>query len=190
VSKIRDIRQILGVEAADYWGPAAQSALDLLIHSVQGPITVESGEVDERSEQNIKTLHRKVQPLARELIVVAQNRGIHIKVTSGTRTFEEQDRLFAQGHVTKARGGYSNHNYGLAFDVTIFNGKDPVWESPQYKILGQLGKSLGLSWGGDWTSIVDEPHFELRPEWASNLNETNMIAELRRRHTVGQDYFT
>jgi archaellum component FlaC len=71
VSKIRDIRQILGVEAADYWGPAAQSALDLLIHSVQGPITVESGEVDERSEQNIKTLHRKVQPLARELIVVA-----------------------------------------------------------------------------------------------------------------------
>ncbi len=44
-----------------------------------------------------------------------------------------------------------------------------------------MGKSLGLSWGGDWKSIQDEPHFELRPDWAKDLSESDMLAGLRQR---------
>lgn len=154
-----------------------------------------SGTVDERSEKAIKTLLPEVQPYARALILGAKEQGIKIVVTSATRTYDEQNELFAQGRtkpgkiVTKARGGQSNHNFGIAFDVTIFDGSDPIWESPAYKAVGAIGRSLGLSWGGDWKSILDEPHFELRPKWAKDISESEMLAQLRTRHDKNAPVF-
>lgn len=147
------------------------------------------GRVDSRSEDTIATLHSQVQPLARQLIRLAAENGITIKATSGHRSYAEQDALFAQGGVTRARGGQSNHNFALAFDVTMFGGSKPVYESPRYREVGQLGKSLGLTWGGDWKSIVDEPHFELHPPWAAGMPENQMLVELRLRHQKGIDAF-
>src|SRR5205085_10929340 len=120
----------------------------------------------------IASLVPEIQDTARTLVRMAAETGITIKIISGLRTYEEQDALFAQGRttpgdrVTNARGGFSNHNFGLAFDVGIFEDGKYVEESPDYKTVGQIGKSLGLAWGGDWKSIQDEPHFELRPIWA------------------------
>ena len=28
--------------------------------------------------------------------------------------------------------------------------------------ISSVGKSIGLEWGGDWNSIVDNPHFQLK----------------------------
>jgi peptidoglycan L-alanyl-D-glutamate endopeptidase CwlK len=150
--------------------------------------------VDERSEKVISLLEAPVKPLARALVRKAAEAGITIKIISGLRTFEEQDKLFNSrtangGIVTKARGGFSNHNFGLAFDVGVFVRNKYQPESPKYDKLGPIGKKLGLSWGGDWKSIVDKPHFELRPAWAANLSERKMIDELRRRHNAGLDLF-
>lgn len=147
----------------------------------------DSARVDDRSEKAIATLLPRVQPCARLLVIAAARQGITIKVTSALRTYAEQDDLYAQGRtapgrpVTNAPAGYSNHNFGLAFDVTIFDDGHPVYESPEYKTLGAIGKSMGLTWGGDWASIDDEPHFELRPDWAKDMTEGQMLAELRRR---------
>jgi len=83
--------------------------------------------IDERSEKNISTLNPKLQPLARKLIETATERGIHVKIICGNRTYAEQDELYAQGRtkpgsiVTKAKGGQSMHNVGCAFDVGIFS---------------------------------------------------------------------
>jgi peptidoglycan L-alanyl-D-glutamate endopeptidase CwlK len=199
MSKISDIQAILGVTADGAWGPKSQAALDAAkgegaadtaaATGAAPGATEDGGLVDPRSEIAIATLHRKVQPIARKLVKLAAANGIVIKITSGTRTYAEQDKLFAQGGVTHARGGQSNHNFGLAFDQTIFDGPQPVWESPLYKKVGALGESVGLSWGGRWTSIVDEPHFELRPPWAASMSEGQMLAELRRRHDNGIDAF-
>lgn len=195
MTKTEQIQDALNLKVDDIWGAktdaavAAEKAASIARHSLSVEPVSESGKVDERSERAIKTLHEKVQPLARELVRQAAAKGVTIKVTSGTRTYAEQDRLFAQGGVTKARGGQSNHNFTIAFDVTIFDDSGPVWESPKYKTIGNLGKGLGLSWGGDWKGFVDEPHFELKPAWASSLSESAMLAELRRRHNVGQDVF-
>ncbi len=145
--------------------------------------------VDDRSEKAIATLHDRVRPFARALVHAAAAQGIGIVVTSALRTYAEQDALFAKGGVTKARGGYSNHNFGTAFDVTIFDGKKPVYESPRYKAIGSLGLALGLQWGGTWKSFVDEPHFQLRPPWAREMTESQMLAEFRRRKSAGLDAF-
>lgn len=153
------------------------------------PIEVVGDRVDERSEKAIATLLPEVRPYARALIHRAAARGITIKITSGTRTYAEQDALYAKGNVTKARGGYSNHNFGIAFDVTMFNGATPVWESPAYKAVGAIGADLGLDWGGNWKSFKDEPHFQLRPAWARDLSEREMLAELRARKASGKGVF-
>lgn len=201
MSKIQEIQTLLGVTADGKWGPKSQAALELAKAQSFGeptPSVAEppptnqppsSGLVDPRSEAAIATLHRKVQPVARQFVNLAAQNGITIKITSGTRTYAEQNKLFAQGGVTKARGGQSNHNFGIAIDVTIFDGKNPVWESPKYKELGQMGKSLGFEWGGDWKSFKDEPHFQLRPPWAKQMSESQMLSELRRRHDNGIDAF-
>src|SRR5579859_3440231 len=75
--------------------------------------------VDLRSEKNIATLLPGVQPYARALVHKAADAGIAIKIISGLRTYEQQDALYAQGRskpgqiVTKAKGGQSNHNFGI-----------------------------------------------------------------------------
>jgi peptidoglycan L-alanyl-D-glutamate endopeptidase CwlK len=140
-------------------------------------------QADPRSEKNIATLEPQTAKLAREHLRRLQAEGLNFKVTSATRTFAEQAALFAKGRTTKgpkvtnARPGSSWHNYGVAYDLTLFSGKNPVWESKHYNTAGRIGKELGLRWGGDFRSIVDRPHFE-RP-----LGLT--LAEARKRYPTG-----
>jgi peptidoglycan LD-endopeptidase CwlK len=143
--------------------------------------------VDARSEKYIATLLPELRPIARSLVQKAAQNGITIKIISGLRTYAEQDALYALGRtkpgakVTNAPGGYSNHNFGIAFDIGVFEGSKYLADSVKYKAVGALGMDLGLEWGGNWKSLVDEPHFQLRPKWALALNEKDMLAELRRR---------
>ena len=60
-----------------------------------------------------------------------------------------------------------------------------LFRSPKYKAVGVLGEELGLEWGGNWKTIVDQPHFQLRPSWAKGWTEKQMLAELRTRHDSG-----
>ena len=90
-----------------------------------------------------------------------------MRITSGLRTIKEQNKLYAQGRtrpgkiVTNAKGGKSYHNFGLAVDIVeIKNGK-ALWTNPDWIKIAELGKSLGLEWGGDWVSIKDMPHFQV-----------------------------
>ena len=188
----------LGVDADGRAGPQTWSAIYTRLvekkrrrHAPPAPIAP----VDERSEKAIATLLAEVQPMARALVQKAASTGITIKVLSGLRSYQEQDALYAQGRgspgtvVTKARAGYSNHNFGIAFDVGVFEGARYLGDSPKYKAVGVLGVDLGLEWGGNWKSIVDQPHFQLRPAWASALSERDMLAELRARRAAGRPVY-
>lgn len=153
-----------------------------------------SGDVDPRSAATIATLHPRVQPYAWKLIALAAANGIQIKAISGLRSYAEQNALYEQGRskpgpiVTNARGGYSSHNFGTAFDIGIFKGAQYVPESSDYAVVGKLGKSIGLAWGGDWSS-PDEPHHYLKPDWAGGMSESQMMTGLRQRHSDGTDAF-
>jgi peptidoglycan L-alanyl-D-glutamate endopeptidase CwlK len=181
IEDIWKIQKWAGVKQDGLFGPISAAAvvkklgLDTLppapapIPGTLDALLEDDTPVDERSEKNIATLLPPVQPIARALVRAAAQAGITIKVISGTRTYAEQDALYAKGRtapgpkVTNARGGYSNHNFGIAFDIGIFEGNSYIPESPLYRKVGQLGKLLGLLWGGDWTSFKDEPHFEYNP---------------------------
>ena len=56
---------------------------------------------------------------------------------------------------------------GIAFDFYRNDGQGAYNESGDFfRRVGQIAKSIGLGWGGDWTSIVDKPHLYL-PDWGS-----------------------
>jgi peptidoglycan LD-endopeptidase CwlK len=195
---IEGVQRALGLEVDGRAGPDTWRAIFAVLvdpRVADTPVHEAVSAVDERSERNIATLLPEVRATARALVEKAAVNGIQIKVISGSRTFEEQDALFAKGRtapgdiVTNARGGFSNHNFGIAFDVGVFSGGKYLPESPKYKAVGVLGMELGLEWGGNWTSIVDQPHFQLRPTWAADLTEKQMLAELRERASSGTSAF-
>ncbi len=103
----------------------------------------------------------------------------YIIVTCGYRSAEEQDALYAQGRskngnvITNARGGHSQHNWGIAIDIAMNydvdkDGKvsDDTWNVDGFGKVAKAAKKLGFGWGGDWTSIKDRPHFYLT-KWGS-----------------------
>jgi peptidoglycan LD-endopeptidase CwlK len=188
---IRAIQKELGIGVDGNAGLETWQAIYNRIVPNAQPLTATSGKVDDRSEKVIATLLPEVQPYARALVTKAGADGITIKVISGLRTYDEQNDLYAQGRtkpgriVTNARGGFSNHNFGIAFDVGVFEGGRYLDESPKYKAVGVLGTDLGLEWGGNWKTIQDEPHFQLRPKWAGDLSEGDLLAELRLRKESG-----
>lgn len=195
---IQAIQKALGVQVdgragPETWGAIYAALVKAKIGGQAPELAIEM--VDPRSEASISTLLPAVQPIARALVQKTAANGIQIKVISGLRTYAEQDALYARGRttpgnkVTNAPGGYSNHNFGIAFDIGVFSGSKYLPESPKYKAVGVLGMDLGLDWGGNWTSIVDQPHFQLRPAWAATFTEKEMLAELRARVNDGSPVF-
>lgn len=194
---IKEIQQKLGIEVDGLAGPQTWSAIYTHILKKELPV-FPTDQVDERSEEVIATLQPEVQIYARALIHKAEEVGIDIKIISGLRTYAEQDKLYAQGRtenikggiVTNAKGGHSNHNFGIAFDIGVFEGIVYLEKSPKYKAVGALGMQLGLEWGGNGKTIVDQPHFQLRPLWAKDLSEKKMLADLRERKEKNQAIYT
>lgn len=122
---------------------------------------------DPASAQRIAKLHPKMRAVAAQLLTRAEMQGIKLRVTSTLRTYAEQTELYAQGRtkpggkVTNAKAGESWHNFGLAMDVVAIKDGKADWEGPWERI-AEIGKSLGLEWGGDWQSFKDKPHFQMK----------------------------
>ncbi|MBA3035863.1 MAG: M15 family metallopeptidase [Desulfobacterium sp.] len=192
------VQHSLGVEEDGRPGPETWGAIyERIVGPTENetPVASNIAMVDPRSEKVISTLLPEVKPIARALVQKAALGGIRIKIISGFRTYAEQDELYAQGRtapgsiVTNARAGYSNHNFGIAFDVGVFEGNSYLGDSPKYKAVGIIGMDLGLEWGGNWKTIVDQPHFQLRPAWAKDMMEKQMLAELRTRVQDGRPVY-
>lgn len=94
-----------------------------------------------------------------------------VRISQGLRTFAEQDALFNQRpKVTKAKGGQSIHNYGFAIDIVlIIDGKTASWETHKdwdndgiadWDECVKVFAKHGWSWGGNWASFKDMPHFD------------------------------
>lgn len=136
-----------------------------------------SSKVSQRNEKSIAKLHPQVQDKIRKFINdVYTKHQVQLVIVQDYRTYTQQDALYAKGRtasgsvVTNARGGQSNHNFALAVDVF------PLWEDGKLhmdvksdqknikilKKIAPIGKGIGLEWGGDWKSIIDNPHFQLK----------------------------
>lgn len=183
-SIIRLIQGEIGVERDSKFGPVTAAAvlaalqhrhLDFQDEKTAPATTAESFEFDERSEKFLALLDPKAVPVFRNFLAlskgVAASFGCDYRLISSLRTWEEQDALFAQRpQVTRARGGYSWHNFGIAGDFGVFVGStyfdggsatQQVLAERIHKACSLNAESCGLAWGGNWKSIKDTPHFQL-----------------------------
>lgn len=121
--------------------------------------------------RDIKMLHPELQEIITKFISECTKKGFKVGIGECLRTTEEQNALYAQGRttagriVTNASGtSYSSmHQWGVAFDVYRNDGKGAYDDSGNFFYnVGQIGKSLGLFWGGDFKSITDKPHFQMK----------------------------
>ena len=162
----------VGLELVIPNSAVASSALPLSVNeAAQSAGEAVANPTARLNEQRLGQLHPILAIRGRCLIELCAQAGIAVLVTQGLRTWKEQDALYAIGRtkppqgkiVTKARGGYSYHNFGLAFDIVVLDavGKaDWNTDHPSWKRAAELGKSVGLEWGGDWKTFKDVPHFQ------------------------------
>lgn len=147
--------------------------------------------MDKISIERIQTLHPSIRKKAEQDYLAANKllpHGVRLRITQALRTWDEQTALYAQGRtkkgiiVTKAKAGDSWHNYGLAIDIVIIldTNNDGLFETASFKIdkywitVANYLKSQGWSWGGDWNTFKDYPHFELTHGFS--------LSEARRRY--------
>lgn len=111
----------------------------------------------------IAELQESVRPLAENLLRLSADAGIPLKVVSAYRSPEAQQELKDSGRgVTNASALLSFHNHRLAFDVVpleYISLKDWNPSGSLWQRVGEIGKSAGLEWGGDWQK-KDLPHFQ------------------------------
>lgn len=178
------IQRLLGFSggAVDgIFGANTLTRLEKALGITSAPKQQKEAEFDARTEKNLATLlpgkvTKAFRSLFRQASAIAAKEGCEVKVISGTRTWAQQDALYAKGRtkpgkiVTKARGGQSNHNFGVAVDFGIF--KNGVYLDNKakfsavvlriYKAIAKVAKALGILWGGDWKRFRDAPHFEFK----------------------------
>jgi len=121
----------------------------------------------------LDSLEPEFKPLIIALLAELKLRGINCVVTSGRRTIDEQNKLYSQGRttsgsvVTKARGGESPHNFGLAADLCPLDSNGNLWwNCPDdiWQVIHNLAEERGyLDSGYDW-KFKDRPHLE-DPRW-------------------------
>jgi len=160
--------------AGCYDGPAdgvwsdAVDAAEATLLTISDRIASQLGTFEERSERAIRTLHPAAQRGARQLLIAVRAAGFDCRVLSGTRSYAEQDALYRRGRfgntsprVTNARGGQSNHNFGIAWDIGLFEGGGYLTDDTPYARVSSL-RPAAVDWGGDWTTFRDPPHYQLR----------------------------
>ena len=122
--------------------------------------------------REINKLHPRLQKIISQLQEECRKENLFLGIGDCFRTVAEQDALYAQGRtkpgsiITNAPGSSysSQHQWGIAFDFYKNVSGHAYDDDAFFQRVGDIGKSLGLGWGGDWSGFVDRTHLYL-PDW-------------------------
>lgn len=121
-------------------------------------------QLDTRSLERLKGVHPKLVSVVER---AAQITEVDFILTEGLRTRQRQAELFKAG---ASRTMESKHLTGHAVDLAAKVGDEVRWDWPLYYKLAAAMKAaateLGvpITWGGDWSTFKDGPHFEIEPK--------------------------
>ena len=131
-----------------------------------------------RHSRDIDDLRADVAANCRALIALAEREGLRVLVAETVRDGEYQQMLAKKGYAAAGAVTPSFHadHAGLAFDICK-NEKGHEYDDPAFFArMGKLGKRVGFSWGGDWRSFPDRPHFQ----WDAGGAYTGAMVRARR----------
>ena len=173
--------------------PTLEPVLKVNSSSAQQNFGIKQGTVV-TPEQAVQFLHPKArQKQLAFLTYMLQEpalKGARIDISSTLRTFAQQNDLYTRG-VSTAKAGTSQHNYGCAFDLNVYDQKTgkliasnkyPGGEQYTKEVWVNLGivnaaKKAGVpSWGGNFSSYFDPVHFGIRVNTAASLETAKDFA--------------
>jgi peptidoglycan LD-endopeptidase CwlK len=117
--------------------------------------------LSQRSEKSLKGVHPDLVNVVR---LAFQRTPIPFEVIEGLRTVERQRQLVAAG---ASKTMNSRHITGHAVDLAPTVEGKIRWDWPLFHQIApamkQAAQDVGvpITWGGDWRTFKDGPHFEL-----------------------------
>lgn len=97
----------------------------------------------------------------RDLVVKAYQQqfpSYEVKVSSDLRTAATQGRYLLKG---VSLAPVSHHQLGLASDFAVVRQRKYQTNFQLYKQMGEVAKTQGLTWGGNFVGFIDPPHVQL-----------------------------
>ncbi len=140
--------------------------------------------------RDIKELTKSAQKACNLFLAECKKQGLNVLITETYRSQERQNYLYAQGRtrpgnkVTWTKN--SRHTSRRAWDICKNVKGGEYSDSSFFKKCGEIAKSLGIVWGGVW-STPDTPHFEVNEDWNYKGDELDMD-ELERFKKEYADY--
>jgi peptidoglycan L-alanyl-D-glutamate endopeptidase CwlK len=116
------------------------------------------------SQKSLDKLSTVAQPLQQVFKEAITNSPYDFSITEGIRSKERQQQLYDEG---KSQTLNSKHIVGKAVDIAVFVDGAVTWDMKYYKQVAEhilaVAKlnDVSLTWGGNWKSFKDGPHFEL-----------------------------
>jgi hypothetical protein len=94
---------------------------------------------------DLDALHPYFKEKIQKFIAACKRKGIEVAIVESYRTVAKQNEYKAMGKkYTRAVGGHSKHQYGLAIDVVPLVKSIPQWDNTQlWKRIGVIGEQLG-----------------------------------------------
>lgn len=114
-----------------------------------------------RSLNNLKGVDTKLVNLMTEVL---KKSPYDFGITEGIRTLEKQREYVRTG---KSQTMNSYHLNGRAVDIVVYKDGKVTWDLKYYKEIADIvketavEKGLKITWGGDWKTLVDGPHFQI-----------------------------
>lgn len=118
--------------------------------------------------RDIAELTPNAQKACDLFMIECKNQGLNVLIIETYRSQERQDYLYAQGRTRKGNivtwTKNSRHTSRRAWDICQNIKGQEYLNTTFFKRCGEIAKSLGIVWGGDW-SPPDMPHFEILENW-------------------------
>ena len=110
------------------------------------------------NSSKISDLRPDVAQNATIFVALCRARGLNVKITQTMRDDAYQKTLYQKSY---AKTPYTTfHGQGLAFDICKNVRGHEYDDLDFFAQCAKIGKRMGFTWGGDWKSFPDRPHFQ------------------------------
>lgn len=120
------------------------------------------------NSRDITKLRPDVATNCKIFLQLCTKAGYPVLVTGTVRDDDYQMQCYQKGTGGKPPATFHSVKAGLAFDICK-NVKSQEYNDPDFwKGVGAIGKQIGFTWGGDFKTFPDKPHFQ----WDAHRNYT------------------
>jgi peptidoglycan L-alanyl-D-glutamate endopeptidase CwlK len=114
-----------------------------------------------KSMDKLKGVHPDLVRVVKRAILISE---VDFIITEGVRSVAKQTQLVKAG---ASKTMNSRHLTGHAIDLAPVVNGEVRWDWPPFHLIAKAMKkaaeelNVAITWGGDWRTFKDGPHFEL-----------------------------